>query len=249
MTQGLSIGLDIGGTGIKAGIVNVHTGELVSERVKVATPAGAKPESVVAATQSLLSQLNAPENIPLGIAFPSIVVDVVTLLAANIDQSWIGLNAGQLFSTRLHREVTIINDADAAGVAEVAFGAGKDIPGLIIMTTLGTGIGSALFMDGVLIPNAELGHLTIGRHEAESWASNAVREKKQLSWKRWSRRLQEYFAELEMLFSPSLIIVGGGVSKYAEEFLPRLSLRTPIVAASFRNNAGIVGAARLSSRP
>ena len=243
---GLAIGIDIGGTGIKAALVDVSSGELVSERLKVATPRGGEPADILAATKSLVASLDPAGLAPVGIAFPSAIRHGVTLLAANISKAWIGLEAEKMFERGLRRSISFVNDADAAGLAEVRFGAAKDQSGLVIMTTLGTGIGGALIHDGVLIPNAELGHLEIDHHDAESRASNAVRERHHMSWKKWAKRLQRYYSHVEMLFSPELFIVGGGVSKYSNEFLPLLSLRTPIVPAKLLNNAGILGAAVLA---
>lgn len=246
MTNSLAIGVDIGGTGIKAALVDVRTGTLASERVKMSTPPGGEPQDILAATQQLIVDIAAPPSVPVGVAFPSIIRHGRTLLAANISDAWLNLEAEKLFETGLGRPISFVNDADAAGLAEVRYGAARNQPGLVIMTTLGTGIGGALIYNGVLIPNAELGHLEIDGHDAESRASNAVREKHHLSWKKWARRLQRYYSHVEMLFSPELFIVGGGVSKYADEFLPLLTLRTPIVAATLRNNAGILGAAALA---
>jgi polyphosphate glucokinase len=184
----------------------------------------------------------------VGICFPAIVRNGITMSAANVSKEWIGLDADALFTQELNRPVHVINDADAAGVAEIKFGAGQDVEGLVIMTTLGTGIGSALFMNGKLVPNAELGHLEIQGVDYESKASFAAKEREELSWSDWAKRLQIYYSTLERLFTPDLIIVGGGVSKQHEEFLPSLNLSTPIVAAQKRNNAGILGAAALAKK-
>ena len=243
----LAVGIDIGGTGIKAALVDVETGELVSERIKIATPPGGEPADIVAATRTIVDQLTADHSVPVGVAFPSAIRHGVTLLAANISKAWIGLEAEKLFERELGRNITFVNDADAAGLAEVRFGTAKGQQGLVIMTTLGTGIGGAFIFNGTLIPNAELGHLEIDGHDAETRASNAVRERKGLSWERWAKRLQRYYSHVEMLFSPELFIVGGGVSKHAEEFLPLLDLRTPIVPAALLNNAGLMGAAVLAA--
>jgi polyphosphate glucokinase len=243
----LAIGVDIGGTGIKAALVDVRTGQLVSDRIKTATPRGGEPADIVAVTKNIVDQLSPDHSVPVGVAFPSAIRNGVTLLAANISQAWVGLNAEQLFEKELGRRITFVNDADAAGLAEVRFGAAKGQQGLVIMTTLGTGIGGAFIYNGMLIPNAELGHLEVDGHDAETRASNAVREKKHLSWERWAKRLQRYYSHVEMLFSPELFIVGGGVSKNSTEFLPLLHLRTPIVPASLLNNAGLMGAAVLAA--
>ena len=247
---GQAIGIDIGGTGIKAALVDLTTGALLSERFKVATPKGGEPEAIVAAAAGLIKRFGpAADSVPIGVCFPAVVAHGRTLSAANVSKKWIGLEAEKLFEKALGREIHFLNDADAAGVAEARFGAARDVPGLVIVTTLGTGIGSALLYDGVLIPNSELGHLEVDGRDAERRASYAAKERGRLSWRRWARRLQRYYETLEALFRPDLIIVGGGVSKYPEEFLPLLRLATPIVAATHRNNAGILGAAWLATQP
>jgi polyphosphate glucokinase len=244
-----AIGIDIGGTGIKGGLVDLDTGELVSDRVKRPTPEGGEPDDVVKVVTSILAELSqAEDTAPVGVCFPAVVRGGRTMSAANVSKKWIGLAAEQLFERSLGHDITFVNDADAAGYAESEYGAAKGHDGLVIMTTLGTGIGSAIIYRNLLVPNAELGHIDIGPHrDFEKYASNAVREAKELSWKRWAERLQTYYSTLEQLFSPDLFIVGGGVSKHAEEFLPLLSLETPIVPAALRNNAGILGAASLAA--
>lgn len=241
-----AIGIDIGGTGMKAGLVDLATGEMVGDRVRVATPHGGHPKDIVRVTGEIIDTLGADGDTPVGVAFPSSIHHGVTMLAANISQEWIGFEAEKYFEKKLNRDITFVNDADAAGFAEVRFGAAKDQNGLVIMTTLGTGIGSALIYNGVLIPNAELGHLEIDGHDAETRASAVVRERKGLSYEEWALRLQRYYEHVEMLFSPELFIVGGGVSKSHEKFLPLLDLRTPIVPATLLNRAGILGAAALT---
>jgi polyphosphate glucokinase len=242
-----AVGIDIGGTGIKAAIVDTVTGELVSERVKVATPAGGSPDAIVQEVVSLLERLEPEPGAPVGVCFPAIVLHGRTMSAANVSKEWIGLQAEELFERALGRDIHFVNDADAAGFAEAKYGAAKGKSGLIILTTLGTGIGSAFIYNGVLLPNTELGHLEIDGRDAERRASNAVRERSRLSWKRWASRLQRFYSHVEFLFSPDLFIVGGGVSKHHQEFLPMLKLRTPIVPAELRNNAGILGAAALAA--
>lgn len=244
-----ALGVDIGGTGIKAAIVNVETGELVSERLKLATPAGGEPTDIVATVVKLVEMLGGIDaGIPIGVCFPAIVRSGRTMSAANVSKKWIGLEAEKLFEKSLGHDILFVNDADAAGFAEARFGAAKDVPGLVLLTTLGTGIGSALIYNGVLIPNSELGHLIVDGRDAERRASNAARERGRLSWKSWAKRLQRYYSHLERLFSPDLFIVGGGVSKSYHEFLPLLTLETPIVPAIHRNNAGILGAAALAAQ-
>lgn len=244
-----AIGIDIGGTGIKGAVVNLKDGSLIGERVRHETPAGGKPGDIAKVVAKLISELpNAKSDMLVGICFPAIVRNGITMSAANVSKEWIGLDADALFTQELKRPVHVINDADAAGVAEIKFGAGQDVEGLVIMTTLGTGIGSALFMNGKLVPNAELGHFEIQGVDYESKASFAAKEREELSWADWAKRLQIYYSTLERLFTPDLIIVGGGVSKQHEEFLPLLNLSTPIVAAHKRNNAGILGAAALAKK-
>jgi polyphosphate glucokinase len=242
-----AIGIDIGGTGIKGGLVDLQTGELLSDRIKLPTPEGGKPDDIVETTKEILDKLAAEDpDAPVGVCFPAIVSHGVTLSAANVSKEWIGLHAEDLFEKALARDIHFVNDADAAGYAETRFGAAKDKNGLIIMTTLGTGIGSALIYDGVLIPNAELGHIEIDGHDAESRAAYSAKEREDLSWEKWTKRLQKYYTALEFLFTPDLFIVGGGVSKNYKDFLPLLDLKTEIVPAVHRNNAGILGAAALA---
>jgi polyphosphate glucokinase len=247
--SGTAVGIDIGGTGIKGAIVDLATGSLLSDRIKIPTPKGGKPDDIVATTVELLSQLEGLEpDAPVGVCFPAVVKHGVTLSAANISKKWIGLHAEALFEKALGRDITFVNDADAAGYAEASFGAARGIDGVAIMTTLGTGIGTAILHRGVLVPNAEFGHLEIDGHDIETRASNAAREREDLSWSTWAERLQTFYNALERYLSPDLFVVGGGVSKHHEEFLPLLSLSTPIVPAVHRNNAGILGAAALAVR-
>lgn len=244
----LAIGIDIGGTGIKGGIVDLKKGKLVGERFRIPTPQPATPEAVAATVREVVAELSnradAPSaDAPVGVTFPSIVVDGVTLSAANVDKAWIGTDADALFSRVLGRPVHLMNDADAAGLAEARYGAGRDTEGVVLTITLGTGIGSALVCDGRLVPNTELGHLQMNGADAESQASASARERLELSWEEYAARLQQYFSHLEFIFTPRLFIVGGGISKRSEDFLPQLNLKTPIRPAQLKNNAGIVGAA------
>jgi len=242
-----AIGIDIGGTGIKAALVDIKRGELVSERVRVETPAGGEPEAIADACKSIIESLGiSHRNYPVGLCFPAVVKHGYTQSAANVSKRWIGLNADELFDRTLNRHTHVINDADAAGLAEVKFGAGRGSHGLTIMTTLGTGIGTALFYNGVLIPNAELGHLEIEGVDYETKAAYSAMERDGLSFEQWAERLQKYYSTLERLLVPDLFIVGGGVSKNHEKFLPLLNLKTPIVPASTKNSAGIIGAASLA---
>ncbi|WP_460773730.1 polyphosphate--glucose phosphotransferase [Microbacterium sp. GXF7504] len=244
-----AVGIDIGGTGIKGGIVDLEKGELISDRIKVATPAGAQPEDVLGAVREVLQRLEVTDSdYPLGVAFPAIVKNGRTLSAANVSDKWIDFPAEDFFEEGLGRDIHFANDADVAGVAELRFGAAKDVRGLTILTTLGTGIGSAMIYEGTLIPNSELGHLQRAKHgkDAEAYAAYSAMERDDLSWSKWADRLQWYYSHVEFLFSPDLFIVGGGVSKHADKFLHLLDLKTPIVPAVHRNNAGIIGAAALS---
>lgn len=242
-----AVGIDIGGTGIKAALVDIKRGELISERLRIETPEGGEPEAIAEATRDLLDRLGVTtKSYPVGVCFPAVVKHGFTQSAANVSQRWIGLNADSLFDAYLGRHTHVINDADAAGVAEIKFGAGKGSHGLTIMTTLGTGIGTALFYNGVLVPNAELGHLEIGGIDYETQASFAAMERDNLSFEQWAQRLQKYYSTLERLLVPDLFIVGGGISKQHDKFLPLLNLKTEIVPAKTKNAAGIIGAASLA---
>ncbi|QJU53682.1 ROK family protein [Herbiconiux sp. KACC 21604] len=245
----VAVGIDIGGTGIKGAIVDVSTGELLTDRKKLNTPDGGKPDDIAQTVKELVGSLGEiPAEASVGICFPAVVRHGVTMSAANVSKKWIGFEAEKLFEKTLGRDIAFVNDADAAGFGEATYGEAKGKGGLIIVTTLGTGIGSALIYDGVLIPNAELGHLEIGGVDYETKAAYSAKEREDLSWKKWAERLQVYYETLEKLFSPDLFIVGGGVSKNHEHFLPLLDLETPIVPATLRNNAGILGAALLSTK-
>ena len=241
-----AVGIDIGGTGIKGALVSTKKGELRSERIKLGTPEGGEPEAIAEVVREIAAAVDDKPERALGICFPAVVKHGITQSAANVSDRWIGLDADELFSNTLNRHVHVINDADAAGVAEVKFGAGRKRSGLTVMTTLGTGIGSALFYNGVLIPNAELGHLEIDGVDYETRASFAAMERDSLSFEEWAERLQIYYSTLEKLFTPNLFIVGGGVSKSHEQFLPLLKLKTEIVPAALQNSAGIIGAAALA---
>ena len=241
-----AVGIDIGGTGIKGALVSTKTGALRSERIKLGTPEGGEPEAIAEVVRQIAAAVDDKPERALGICFPAVVKHGITQSAANVSDRGIGLDADVLFSTTLNRHDHVIKDADAAGVAEVKFGAGRKRSGLTVMTTLGTGIGSALFYNGVLIPNAELGHLEIDGVDYETRASFAAMERDSLSFEEWAERLQIYYSTLEKLFTPDLFIVGGGVSKSHEQFLPLLKLKTEIVPAALQNSAGIIGAAALA---
>jgi len=240
------LGIDVGGTGIKGAPVDTTTGKLLADRHRILTPQPATPDAVSQVVGELAAFFTWKG--PAGATFPAIMKNGVAHSAANVDESWIGTDAGAAFAKAVGSPVVVVNDADAAGIAEMEFGAGKGVGGVVMMVTLGTGIGSALFMDGELVPNTELGHLKLGKHDAEKTAAESVREEQNLSWKEWAERLDGYFELLDRLFSPDLVIVGGGVSKKADKFLPKLTVRTEIVAAQLLNEAGIVGAAVAAAR-
>ena len=237
------LGIDIGGSGIKAAPVDTATGQFMAERQKLLTPQPATPEALAKVVVQLVRSFNWTGLV--GITFPGVVVDGVVRTAANVDSSWIGVDAVKLFGSETNLTVTVLNDADAAGVAEIHFGAGKDVHGTVLLLTLGTGIGSALFTDGVLVPNTELGHIEIRGKDAEKRASDHAREEHQLSWDDWAARVDEYLEHMEALLSPGLIIIGGGVSRKSSKFLPLLTarVRANVVPAALQNEAGIVGAA------
>jgi polyphosphate glucokinase len=237
-----ALGIDIGGTGIKGAPVDVDTGKLLAPRQKIATPRPAKPEPIADVVKQLTTAFDWSG--PVGITFPGVVTDGVTRTAANLDPSWIGTDAGVLFDQATGNRVRVLNDADAAGVAEMTFGAGVGQKGTVLMLTFGTGIGSALFVQGILVPNTEFGHIEIRGHDAEKRASERAKELGDLSWGKWAGRVDEYLQHIEALLSPNLIIVGGGISKDADKWVPRLTgIRARIVPAVLLNNAGIVGAA------
>ena len=251
-SKDLMIGIDIGGTGMKGGIVDLRTGNLVSVRFRIPTPQPATPQAIAQVARQIVDELQSREIAPepysaIGVDFPAVVKNGVVFSAANVDPAWINTNLEQLISDALDsRTVYGINDADAAGLAEATYGQGRDKTGLIAVITLGTGIGSALINNGVLVPNTELGHLEIDGYDAESRASARAREVHDLSWKKYAKkRLRRYFQHVEALFSPDLFIIGGGISKNPEKFMPYFEdeIRTPMVMATLRNNAGIVGAA------
>ena len=243
-----AFGIDIGGSGIKGAPVDLATGEFAADRVRIPTPQPSTPDAVASVLADLVSSYNLPKDAPVGVTFPAIVKRGVAYSAANVDDSWIGTDVAAVVREATGRKALVANDADAAGYAEVAYGAAKGVQGLVMVITLGTGIGSAMIYDGVLVPNAELGHLEIDGFDAETRASSGVREREGWSFEEWAPRLQRYFSHVEFLFSPDLFVVGGGVSKKHKEFLPLLDLKTPIVPAKLRNAAGIVGVAALAAK-
>jgi polyphosphate glucokinase len=235
------LGIDIGGTGIKGAPVDTRTGKLLAERHRIATPHPATPAAVAKVVGDVARHFRWKGAI--GCAMPAVIRKGRLQTAANISKRWLGVSAAERFRAATHCTVSVINDADAAGYAEMHFGAGRGRSGLVIMVTLGTGIGTALFINGHLVPNTELGHMEVRGNEAEKWAAESVRVAKGLSWKKWARRVDAYLLALHRYFWPDLFIIGGGVSKKQEKFLPRLTVPTPVVAARLRNDAGIIGAA------
>ena len=237
-----ALGVDIGGSGIKAAPVDAATGKLLADRQKLATPRPALPEAVADVVRQLTTSFDWSG--PVGITFPGVVADGVTRTAANLDPAWIGLDAASLFATAAGNPVRLLNDADAAGVAEMTFGAGVGEQGTVLMLTFGTGIGSALFTQGILVPNTEFGHIEIRGEDAEKRASEHAKDLHDMSWGKWAGRVVEYLRHMEALLSPHLIIVGGGVSKQADKWVPRLTgIQARITPAVMLNDAGIVGAA------
>ena len=235
------LGIDVGGSGIKGAPVDTKTGKLLTERVRIKTPKGAEPQPVADVVAEIAKSFKWTQ--PIGIGFPAPIKGGVTLMAANVSEKWVGTNADELFTKTTGCDCTMINDADAAGLAEMKFGAGKGQLGTVIMITLGTGIGTAIFYRGNLLPNAEFGHLEMNGKDAEHRASDAVRQRAELSWKKYAKRLNKYLLQMEKLFWPDLFIIGGGISKESEKYIPLLKIKTPVIPAQFLNEAGIVGAA------
>jgi polyphosphate glucokinase len=237
-------GIDIGGSGIKGCVVDLDAGSLAGERMRVPTPQPSSPDAIADIVADIVKQFTWEG--PVGITLPCVIKKGTALTAANVDKKWIGTDAAGLFAERLGRDVsqvTVLNDADAAGMAEMRFGLGKDRNGVVVLLTFGTGIGSALFQDGKLVPNTEFGHLEVDGHDAERRAAASVKDEKNLSWEEWTHRVSKYLRTLEGLIWPDLVIAGGGVSKKADHWLPLLDVRTEVVAAALKNDAGIVGAA------
>lgn len=241
------LGIDVGGSGVKGGVVDLSRGELITERHRIETPQPATPEAVAAVINQLVDHFEWHGGV--GVTMPSVVRHGIVLSAANIDASWLGEDAEGRFSAMLGRPVPVINDADAAGLAELHYGSTRgETDGVVILLTFGTGIGSAVFVDGHLVPNTELGHLELGGDDAERWASAKARRREDLSWEDWGRRVNVYLQHVEGLFSPDMFIIGGGVSRRSELFFPYLDTRARIVAAELENRAGVVGAAWNASR-
>lgn len=236
-----ALGIDIGGTGIKGALVNTASGELLTERYRLLTPQPATPKAMIQTMGKIVSHFNWQG--PVGCGYPGVVKDGVVYTASNVSKKWIGFNLVNGLRELTGCEVVALNDADAAGLAEMRFGAGRDQNGVVFVVTLGTGIGTALFVAGQLVPNLELGHVEIGGQEAEARAAAVVRKQARLSWKKWGRRVNRYLVTMEQLLWPDLIIVGGGVSKSHAKFFPFFTTQTPVVPAQMLNQAGIIGAA------
>lgn len=244
----LGFGVDVGGSGIKGAIVDLDTGELVHERIKIETPQPATPDAVAATVAEIVAR--ARWEGPVGVTLPSVVTAGIARTAANVDKSWIGTDARLTLSSALGgREVTVLNDADAAGLAEYRYGAGRDVDGLVVLLTFGTGIGSAVIHRGVLLPNTEFGHMEVDGKEAEHRAASSVKDTKGLSYKEWAVEVTRVLCRFEDLLWPDLFIAGGGISRKHDKWIPRLENRTPVVPAALLNTAGIVGAALVASNP
>jgi len=247
MDKPIAIGVDVGGSGIKAAVVDIATGGLLSERLRVPTPTPSTPERVSATIGRLVRRLakaaDLPPGVPVGVGLPGVAMGGRLLTAANIDPAWVDYPVADKLAKSLKRTVSIVNDADAAGIAEMRFGVGAGKPGVVIFLTLGTGVGSGVFVDGTLVPNTEFGQMEIRGRPAERRSAAASRVRRGLSWKAWAMDLDEHLQRIEDLMWPTLFILGGGVSKNADKYIPRLTVRTPVVPASLRNDAGIVGAA------
>lgn len=240
------LGIDVGGSGIKGAPVDISTGELLDERYRIKTPKGAEPEPVAETVAKIANYFDWKG--PIGIGFPAPIKGGVAMMAANISKKWVGVNVDELLSQATGCSCTTLNDADAAGLAEMEYGAGRGQPGTVIVLTLGTGIGTAIFHRGWLLPNAEFGHVEVDGYEAELRASDFARKREDLSWKKYAKRLDRYLETMEKLFWPNLFIVGGGISKKHEKYLPLLTIETPVVPAQMLNEAGIIGAALAARR-
>ncbi|MBS1692968.1 MAG: ROK family protein [Actinobacteria bacterium] len=240
--QRRGFGVDVGGSGVKGGVVDLDTGQLIGERFKLATPQPATPEAVAKTIAAVVGEFGWTDKV--GVTYPGVVSDGIVCTAANVDKGWIGTNARDVIAAELGGQpVTVLNDADAAGLAEQRFGAGMDHPGVVVLLTFGTGIGSAVIHHGILLPNTEFGHIEVGGMEAEHRAASSVKEKKDWSYKRWTEEVTRVLVAIENAIWPDLFIAGGGISRKAEKWIPLLTNRTPVVAAALQNTAGIVGAA------
>ncbi len=243
----IAIGIDVGGSGIKAAVVDVEAGQLRSERLRIATPNPSTPEAVIGTIGRMVKRLAKAGGLgaatPVGVGLPGVTMDGTIKFAGNIDQTWIEFPVVERLRKATGHPVSIVNDADAAGIAETRFGVGRDRPGVVIFLTLGTGVGSGVFVDGVLVPNTEFGQMEIRGRPAERRSAAAARVRRGLSWKAWAQDLDEHLDRIDKLMWPNLMILGGGVSKQGDRFIPRLTVRCPVVAAQLRNDAGIIGAA------
>src|SRR3954469_2744664 len=241
-SQRRGFGIDVGGSGVKGGIVDLDTGQLIGERFKLPTPQPATPEAVAETIAAVVREFKWTDR--LGVTYPGVVTDGIVQTAANVDKGWIGVNAQQVIASALDgQEVIVLNDADAAGLAEEKFGAGKDNSGVIVLLTFGTGIGSAVIHNGVLLPNTEFGHLEVAGKEAEHRAASSIKDNKGWSYERWTKEVTKVLVAIENAIWPDLFIAGGGISRKADKWIPLLTNRTPVVAAALQNTAGIVGAA------
>ena len=239
-------GVDVGGSGIKGGIVDLDTGQLIGDRFKLPTPQPATPPAVAKTIAEVVNEFGWTGR--LGVTYPGVVTNGIVRTAANVDSAWIGTNAGEIIGAKLNgQQVTVLNDADAAGLAEERYGAGKDKSGLVVMLTFGTGIGSAVIYNGTLIPNTELGHLEVGGKEAEQRAASSVKDKNDMSYEKWATEVTKVLVAIENALWPDLFIAGGGISRKADKWVPLLESRTPVVPAALLNTAGIVGAAMAAS--
>ena len=236
-----TVGIDVGGSGVKGAPVDLAAGDLAGERHRVETPQPADVKNLLTAVASVAATVGPADHI--GITFPGVILDGVVRTAANLHPSWVGAPGRELFAEAVGQPVTLLNDADAAGIAEVRYGAGKGQRGVILMLTFGTGIGSALCVDGTLVPNTEMGHIELDGHDAEDRASDRAREVEDLDWAKWAKRVERYLSHVEALLWPDLIIIGGGVSKKVDRWLPHVDIRTKVVPAELQNHAGIIGAA------
>jgi polyphosphate glucokinase len=245
--QRRGFGIDVGGSGVKGGIVDLDTGALIGDRFKLPTPQPATPEAVAETVAAVTKEFGWEG--PLGVTYPGVVQGGVVRTAANVDKAWIGTNVNEVFTRALDgQQVTVLNDADAAGLAEERFGAGKDNTGVIVLLTFGTGIGSAVIHNGILLPNTEFGHLEVGGKEAEHRAASSVKERKEWSYERWTKEVTKVLVAIENAIWPDLFIAGGGISRKADKWIPLLTNRTPVVAAALQNSAGIVGAAMAANQ-
>jgi polyphosphate glucokinase len=241
-----ALGVDVGGSGVKGGIVDLETGQLVGDRFKLLTPQPATPPAVAKTIAAVVNEFGWSG--PLGVTYPGVVRSGVVQTAANVDKSWIGTNARDIISSEVGQEIAVLNDADAAGLAEERYGAGKDTTGVVVLLTFGTGIGSAVIHNGILLPNTEFGHLEVGGKEAEHRAASSVRDTHGWSYKKWAKQVTKVLVAFENVLWPELFIAGGGISRKADKWVPLLENRTPVVAAALENTAGIVGAAMAATR-